>query len=164
MADYNIYIHSDTSGVSADSATKPWTGGSGDGEGSTKPNGGVAQAIQKAVGFIGNPDAALANGVSDAAKAVPWVAAAVAIIKTVTGVTGQLIDISTVQSGSYGAQKVFNDITTVAKSFLTPASTILGMVNADIQWKNASKVALQNLKLLGESTNSYGYGARGYGL
>ena len=172
MPDYNIYIHAiGTAGSTGENPTVPWSaresgggafsptssqsgssgGGGLGGVGST-----FARAITKTAGYMQNPDSLVSTGVSMLARVFPWVAVAMAVIKTSESIVNNIVDFSTIETGDYANQVRLNDVKAMMHLVTHPVSTLVQGFKMERQWARENQKLKAQRDLLGDSIiNSY---------
>lgn len=166
MADYNIYIHAiGTGGSTANNPTIPWSareGGEAVSPTSAFPSNfgadgaGAAKAIIKASAIAQNPDSILGQAVSSIAKAIPFVAAAYAVVKLGTGIVDTCYEYQTLYTGDYRNQIGWQNFKNRFANILTPVSSSINANKTETQWRIENSKRSQQRELLGDSViNSY---------
>lgn len=166
MADYNIYIHAiGTGGSTANNPTIPWSAREGDEAMSPTTafpanfgtNGsGVAKAIIKASSIAQNPDSVLSQAVSNVAKAIPFVAAAFAVVKLAVSTADTALDFYTMQTGEYTGKIGWNNFKQVMAVPFHPFSSMIDAYKQEVRWGIENSKRTQERQLLGDSViNSY---------
>lgn len=155
--DYNIYIRSAVGGTASD-PTSPWKGG----EGATQSESSQAeayQATQQAISAASNPDSLVSKGVGAVAKAAPWVAIAMAVVKAADQVMTTAMEFSVAETGDYAAKTDYENAKVAMRSVLAPFSATLGVIRGEQGIRIASQKAEMGRSLMGMSSNPYEGGA-----
>lgn len=159
MPDYNIYIHSDLSS-SGSSPTKPWSKSKSS---STNPwdsddnySSNILKEVSKANGVIMNPDSLISTGIGALTKAVPWVALALVLVKSVDNVASFCINYNTLETGDYRDSIAFSNFKANMGWILKPFSTSWNELQAQNKYRVDNYKKDQQRSLLGDSViNTY---------
>lgn len=145
--DYNIYIHNAESVESSD-PTKPWASSSNK-EGNFQDN--FTRGIQKATSILQNPDGLVQSAISKGMKALPWVAAAYAVLKLTDSVISTANQFITAETGDYRFATQYNNFKAGLSACFRPFSTTINYfkVEQQIRLENNKKAA--NRELFGDS-------------
>ena len=157
MADYNIYIHSDNANGPS-SPTQPWSSSGGWFQGMSWDSGSQAKAqtIQAATNVAANPDGLVTYGIAAFAKAIPWIAAAYAVLKLAEQVTSAAISFYGPATGDYKSSVEFSNFETKKGWLLQPFSTLVNHRRTLIEIENENAKRYEQRLLLGDSViNSY---------
>ena len=161
MADYNIYIHAVGGGTS--SPTTPWgakgTGGTGGGAGdetTSSWDSSLLKGVSKATSTIQNPDGLVAEAVDKFTSSIPYVAAAIAVVKLGTYLIDESMDVYTTTTGDYRDSVAWDNFKAGFRAVFNPASTLYAKFKEDIRINVENEKRRQHLELLGDSViNSY---------
>ena len=150
MADYNIYIRSDSSGSGSIDKTKPWKKAdeSTGGEEKTSP------WVDKAKQFISaaqNPDSLVGGAISKAAAAIPWVAVALMIVKVADQIASNVIDMQAYQTGDYRNAVAYQNFKNSIHIAFSPISSSISAVRQEIKWTYENEKRTATRELLGDS-------------
>lgn len=145
--DYNIYIHSSSSSKSKD-PTKAWKSSSG-GESSFEDK--FTREIQRTSGIMQNPDSIVQGAVNKVMKAVPYVAAAYAVLKLTDAVISTANTFITAETGDYRFDTNYNNFKAGLNACFRPFSTTINYfkIEQQIRLENNKKAA--NRELFGDS-------------
>lgn len=155
--DYNIYIHSVDGGANSDQ-TIPWTKG----EGGTKAwsdEGGYEISAKEAIRGAAHPSSLIQKGIGAVAKAVPWVAIAIAVIKACDQIYSTALAFATAESGDYAAQADYDNAKTILQKTFDPLSATLGVLREDQARRIAANKAAMHRGLVGSSDLPFQGGA-----
>lgn len=166
MADHNIYIHAvGTGSPTNQNPTVPWSQKEGGGafnqtqsqsDGMFGGAGTAVKALSKAAGVAQNPDSVVSGAIAGVSKALPWVAAAYAVIKVGVSVADNVTEFSEIESGNYAAGNVWRDVKTMTGLALHPVSSLIQAYKTERQWERQNKRFRAEQELLGGSViNSY---------
>lgn len=141
--DYNIYLH-DTESVESSDPTKPWTSSS-DGKSNFEDN--FTRGVQRATGIMQNPDGIISGAVGKAMKAVPYVAAAYAVLRLTDSVITTANTFITTATGDYRFSTQYNNFKTCLESVFRPVSTTMNFlkVRQNIEVENQKKALKREL-------------------
>ena len=166
MADYNIYVRAIGTGVASNqSPTTPWSQRE-DGGGASQTasySGGssgtginAAFAVTRAAGYAQNPDSIINTGITSIAKALPWVAAAYAVVKLGVSVADNALDFKTIETGSYSSITKWQNFKQSVNNVFHPVSSIVNSYKTNLQWQKENEKLQAQRDLLGDSViNSY---------
>lgn len=163
MPDYNIYVRAiGTSNASVDNPTVPWSQRETTSPtvpwGQTEGNftGFNAGRVARTAAIFSNPDSIIGGAISKGMKALPAIAAAYAVIKTIEKVYETCLDFSTLKSGDYGPQIAFENTRKSIGNIFKPVSTSINALRSQTQNQVDNQRRSQNRELLGDSViNSY---------
>lgn len=155
MADYNIYIHSITSGGnSSGNQTVPWGSRQDEGGGSpTTPNGSkeTGSFLSKVLGFAQNPDSLASAGTSAFTKGIPYVAIAMAVVKISEAVVNEYEYWISNEAGEYRGAAIWEDFKTGVNSVLHPFSSTYNHYKAVRQLSRTNQKMQMQRDLFGDS-------------
>ena len=153
MPDYNIYIHSVSTGTSSN-PTRPWTTSTENPNVSWQPE---QDGEDSGMSFSQlSPMGLISKGVSAVSKAVPWVAVAIAVAKGCEMIANTALDFKTLSTGDYQQSFIRSNLRNTTKAILPPFSTIYQEVRQKIVDDIDRDRSIKTLGLLGDSTiNSY---------
>jgi hypothetical protein len=167
MPDYNIYIHAiGTGSATNQNPTVPWSardGGEAFNQTQSQSGGNAAASGINAVAMVGraaaitqNPDALVGAAFSGAMKALPWIAAAYAVVKTGVSIADTAIEFTEIETGDYRGGNAWKDIKQIFNNLSHPFSSTMQFLKTTSQWERESKRARLEQDLLGGSViNSY---------
>lgn len=157
MPDYNIYIHSDTSGSGKKKTTAKDKKSSAS---KTTPKESKAlQYTTEAINTASNPDSLVSKGVGAVAKAVPAVAVAFAVAGLVDKVATTIISFNTINTGDFSAQIGYQNFKSAIGGILRPFSTTLNYALSVREANVNQRRVNEQMRLLGDSVinnNNYG--------
>lgn len=165
MADYNIYIHAVGTGSGTSyNPTMPWSQRQ-NAQSQTESQGGsnvggagfnAAAMVTRAATIAQNPDAMVGSAFSNAMKAIPWVAAAFAVVKLTESVIDTAIEFGEIESGDYRGGNQWRDVKQMIKTMLHPVSTFVSHFKLEAEIKrDTQRAKLQQDLLGGSQVNSY---------
>ena len=148
MPDYNIYLHAEFGG--SGSKTKPFDSSKSSAT-STKDSGGNGETAASIINTVSNPDSLVSKGVGAVAKAIPYIAVAMAVIGLVDKTVSTVQQFQAIHSGNYYGITQYNNFKTVLGAAFKPFSTTLNY----FKYQETMKVERQRIELnqglLGES-------------
>lgn len=159
MPDYNIYLHAAVTTGSRSSPTTPWSqkegGGSPQTTSENASNGGGI-SFSRAASFAQNPDSVVSASFGALAKALPWVAAAVAAVKIGSTIADNVFEFNEIESGDYRNGNLYREYKTLISMCFRPVSTVIEHLKLEKQIKRDTERAKLTQDLLGGSiVNSY---------
>lgn len=159
MADYNIYIHSmdgegggaSQNGTPTFNPTAPWGSQESGGAGSD-----TQQISKQTPNFMAD-----AKKTSTVAKAAPWLAAAIAVVKTAYSITKTIENFRVIESGDFRSTNAFENYESVKNAVFHPVSTTLQIYKVTKLNQIENQRREMQRSLLGDSDINR-YSNRGY--
>ena len=144
--DYHIYIHGEN-GNGGGNNTQTFSARKE--QGMSFPTGEVKQAFSTVKTMASG--GALNTGVAALAKAVPWVAIAVAIVKGVDKVISTGFAHQEEYTGNYKNSMHYNNFKTIAGNVLNPIGYFRTTIQKEFQMKKQNKEIEQQNRLVGDA-------------
>ena len=145
MPDYNIYLHADFNGSS--NKTKPFSV-SKNSPTKTRDEDQTASTIMQG---INNPDSLVSAGVHSAAKAIPYVAVAMAVIKFVDKGINTLLVYDSINTGDFSRINQYNNFKANFRFMMSPFSSQMNYLQTATQRAVQDINTKNNQLLLGDS-------------
>lgn len=159
MPDYNIYIHS---AITSDSShpTKPWSSSKSSATNPWDSDDNFASrfksGVEKASGVMMNPDGLISQGIGALAKAVPWIAIAIIVSKTISTVVSTAMNYNSLETGDYYSTIEWDNFKANLNWVFKPISTSWNELQARNRYRVDDYRKDRQRALLGDSViNSY---------
>lgn len=152
-------------GGGSSNPTAPWgtfsedksTDGAFSGGNSTSAWGGyVASTVASITRVAQNPDGIIGGAITKIASAIPWVAAAIAVVKLTEYIVDEVQSVNIITSGNHTDQLAWSNFKAGMGVVLHPISTAYNSWKQEEKWRVENQRREQQRALLGDSViNSY---------